>query len=767
MEENTATIDLPVREDYFPNAYVTATLVRPAAEITEHLPARAFGMTPIMLSKAKRQLEMTVNTPSAIQPRRTIAVDIQLDKPVIADMTVALVDEGILQITGFKTPNPLNFFYGKRRPHLRAYDMYSFVYPETEAAASHMSPAGGMFDASRKRHLNPISARRVKSVALWSGIVRTDQTGHAAVDVEIPEFNGQLTVLVVAASDNAFGSARTSLKVRDNIVLLESFPRFVAPGDTVKAPVMVYNHTGKETAIDVALELRGPATVKEPAQTITAPNNAERVVRFDVTAGAVPGKVECTVRAKSAADGAYITLELANRPPQPLRTEHGSASVMADSVFTVTMPGDWIPGTDKYILRTSSLAAVTLSRDIQRLLSYPYGCIEQSTSRLFPLLYFDDLARFVQPSLFGGKGPDYFVQEGIGRLQSMQQNDGSFSYWPGGNSVHLWSSIYATHFLVEARKAGYEVEEETYKKALDKVKRAARNQLNSGALETPERVYAIYVMAKAGKVDNRMLNFLREINPSEVPAFTIYQAAGALVIGGDIEFARTLIPEDIQPAVFEPETGGTFSSGVRTNAILLDVLLDIDRTSPSAHALAQDLMKQARLNRWYTTQSTAFALMALGKYFRGQQPAKFTGTLEIVGDTSYSIDTSALKVERDNLAGKEVRVSIDGQGAVLCFLAGQRGQQRPGDRGVRQRHPHPAGVSRRVRRPCGYQGSATGRASDLPHHGAVASRTAAQCGDQRSSPGLLRDRKPASVHDTCTGVDRHQSPGRGLSGYPR
>ena len=672
MEENTAVVDLPIRKDYFPNAYVTATIIRPAAKVTGDAPARAFGMAPLMIDKDERTLGIAITAPDVIKPRRHVTVGVQLDREVEAQVTLALIDQGILQLTSFTTPDPLDFFYGKKRPYLRAYDMYDFLYPETERAASHLSPAGGMAAFDREviaaDMQSPINAMRYKPVALWSGLVTTDKQGHIDIDVDVPQFNGQLTVMAVAAYKDAFGSATGKIIVRDNIVLMESFPRFIAPGDTVNALVSVFNNTDKFQSIAVGLDADGPMkTVTSPVDSLSLTEESEGAAYFTVVAAAESGKIDCNITARTSDDSSLVSFELPNRPPQPLRTESGSAAVNADSVVTFTIPGEWLRGTDKYVLQTSSLAAVALARDIQDLLGYPYGCLEQTTSKVFPLLYFEDLARFVQPELIGGRGHEYYVLEGIKRLEGMLRNDGSFPYWPGGNRVHQWSTVYATHFLVEARKAGYDVNNDTYKSSLSYIKRVAEDQLGKHTPDVPERVYAIMVLAKAGKVNNRMLNYLRDLNPNDLPSFTRYQMAIALAISGDRDLARSLVPTEIHPETFAPETGGTFSSGVRTNAILLDLLMELDPSSPSAATIVHSLLTDARANRWFTTQASSFAFMALGKYFKGRQPANFTGTLEIVGDTTYRIDTAAFRVDRRDLGGKQVRVRIDGQGPCYVY----------------------------------------------------------------------------------------------------
>ncbi|HUU44169.1 MAG TPA: hypothetical protein VM118_00425, partial [Acidobacteriota bacterium] len=464
---------------------------------------------------------------------------------------------------------------------------------------------------------------------------------------------------------NRFGSASHEIIVRDRIVMQESFPRFVAPNDLVEGFVSVFNNLGRTADIDVTLDLDGPAgLISDSVVTLRLPADGEGNATFCLHADLVPGVIRCRLAATSGNDTARTSFELPNRPAQPLKTMSGSGVVTAQEPATFTLPGGWVNGTDRYIVRTSSLVAVRFARDIQYLLRYPYGCLEQTTSRLFPLLYFNDLAKIVQPELFGGGGPSYFIQEGIARLRSMEFADGSFAFWRGGSRRHHWSTVYASHFLVEARKAGYHVEDDFYQRVLNNVTNIARGR-SRDVSDKEHRIYAAFVLAKAGQLTNTIVNYLKDVYADDLPAAARFQMAGALALAGETDYAATLIPADVQPDLFEPETGGTFRSGVRSTAILLDVMLAIAPDHPSVPVLAQSLMESLGERRWYTTQSTSFALMALGAFFKDRAAPDFIGTLRIAGDSAYAIDTASFMLTKQDCADREVTISIDGAGP--CF----------------------------------------------------------------------------------------------------
>jgi uncharacterized protein YfaS (alpha-2-macroglobulin family) len=647
--------------------YVTAAVIKNARDVDRVSPARAFGIAPLLVGSDERQIDVQIQGPEVIRSNRDLTLNIATGNSGRTHLTVAAVDAGILTLTDFQTPDPFEFFYGKRQSYLNPYDIYSWIYPEIERAASHLSPPGGrMFAERRKRHVNPITARRVKPVALWSGIVETDAQGTATVEFKVGEFNGKLVVMAVAVQGDRVGAGTSEVIVRDPIVVQESFPRFVSPGDEVIGLATVFNN--KETArpVTLSLETTGPVemlTASSLTEQLAAGSETE--LAFAVKATRRPGKIECVLAATDGADSSRLSFELPNRPALPLTTLHGSGSVVAGDSITIELPSNWIEGTDEYVIQTSSLSAVEFARHINFLLRYPYGCLEQTTSRLFPLIYFDGLAKFADPELLKANAADYYINEGILKLTSLLRADGSFSFWPGGSQVHGWSAIYASHFMLEAKKAGFSVGADLERTIVDRLRDIALGRVNDTPV--PERIYAAYALSIANRLERRVVNYLKQIHPDDIPVYSKFQLAGALARFGDTDDALAMLPEEIQPAIFEPETGGTFNSGVRTNAILLDVLTEIQPENPSTAVLAQSLVEGARFGRWYTTQATAFALMALGKYFAGQEPADIRGRVSIESDTSMAIDEKDKRLTRRGLAGKAVNIMNDGEGPIFYY----------------------------------------------------------------------------------------------------
>jgi uncharacterized protein YfaS (alpha-2-macroglobulin family) len=667
LDSNTAEIELKVKREYSPNVYITATLIKSTTSLERFSPPRAFGLISLNSRDDTKILKVNIDSPEEIRPNKTMTVNIKTEPNT--KMTLAAVDYGIIQLTDFETPDPFEFFFGKRRPSLTAYDIYSFIFPDIEPAQSMLSAAGGLaFEAARMRHVSPILSKRVKPVALWSGLIVADELGNATVNFDIPQYNGKIKLMAAAFNGEKCGSNSSDVTVKEDIIIQESLPRFMTFSDTITAKVTVFNNTGNDGTINVNMDVSGPARLgSDKSVGILIPNNRKETVNFTIISDDQPGNAVFDIDAAGESYTAHVKVELPNRPPQPLVTRYGSGLVKDGNPARLDMPSDWLDGTAEYQLRISSVPALRFARSIQYLLRYPYGCIEQTTSRVFPLLYFNDIAKVAEPGIFGGRGADYFVAEGITKLSGMQNADGSFSYWPGRpDSRYPWGSIYASHFLVEARKAGYYVNDKVYDKMLKNLKRVANDaslENNKGVL----RIYAAFALALADELDNATLEGLKYINLQNIPLYSKLQYAGAIAMRKGPNEALWLLPVEIHPQNYEPETGGYFNSSIRANAILLEILSEITPDNPSIPTLIDAITEDLTINRWYTTQGTAWGLMAIGKYLKGQETPNYNGTITIGGKRYKDFDVEQLKLKDNALADGQIEISIAGPGNCYYY----------------------------------------------------------------------------------------------------
>jgi uncharacterized protein YfaS (alpha-2-macroglobulin family) len=470
LEKNTAEIEVPLREDYAPNVYCTVTLLRPAVAESVWSAHRALGAIAVPVEPENRRLEVALTVPATNRPQAGLPVRLSVrdgrGAPVAGAVTVMAVDEAICRLTAFATPDPLDVFLAQRRLGIEPFDLYRELMPvladELESAAS----AGGDDDAGLQRRLNPIKANRFKPVALWQAAVLLDTNGEASAELPLPEFSGELRVMAVAYNGTQSGSADTSVKVKRSLVVQPSLPRFLAVGDACEALVDLFNESGREAKLQVRVTCGGPLSVAEAEQALTLAAGESRALRMPLQAGAVPGRALWTLEVSGAAETYRETLELAVRPAGGSRVASLFQPVAAGQSLDLRAPADWLAASVAQDLQVSGQPALRLARALDYVLNYPYGCLEQTVSGAFPLLYAADLAQRVLPQSVAVADVGTYVQAGILRALSMQQGDGSFALWPYERGTDRGASLYAAHFLVEARRAGYPVPEDRVEAAL-------------------------------------------------------------------------------------------------------------------------------------------------------------------------------------------------------------------------------------------------------------------------------------------------------------
>ena len=779
MKNNTTTLSIPVRYAYRPNVYLSATLIRAIpmeGTVTDKkspLPARAFGVIPLKIDETRRRLsiemslnqtndtgdiqkipfaspekniessEVSVGTGNVIQGMDSVYPQTKSPSPYDSEVTVlpnsevtiafevdgrrswqkydvciAAVDEGILALTDFKTPNPHDYFYRQRGLKTRSFDLYSGILPEIANVTDNSSTGGDATTARQaelRKRLSTGSIRRVKPVSLWSGFVKTDGNGRGTVQFKIPQFNGTLRLMAVAFAGGDYGATEAYLTVREPIVLTPTFPRFLAGGDKIRVPVTLFNGTGEEAEFTVELQAAGDVQLlsasdvnptqtspqensEKPLQTLETENSVDKLsidkrvdadgeaqVFFDILVQDAIGEANFNLSAHGNTQTTQLDLKIPLRSVAPPVTQTGQGVVRAGEPVDFIFPSNLIPDSSDFSLTLSPFPNIRFADSLRYLIRYPHGCLEQTTSKVFPLLYFSDLAQSVEPMLAAEDSVDYYITSGITKIESMLKSDDRFAYWPGGTYVNPWSSIYASHFLVEARKAGYEVADRVYDAMLNGLKAQAKFSPNTEdnfrsslgeAQEIRKKIslatYAAYVLAAAGHPDRGTMHYLKNRGLSGLSDYSHFQLAGAFALSGELETALSMLPVSVSPNFNkgngQRETGGTLDSPIRAQAIMLDVLAEVNENHPSTPMLVQNLSEAASEgNRWATTQENAFAFLALGKILKKQMDRNYTGTLTLNGEHFIDFDATETRYTDKAWHGTRVQLTVEGEGSCYYY----------------------------------------------------------------------------------------------------
>jgi len=636
---------------FAPNVYVTALLLKdPHLESPQaFVPDRAFGVASVRIRPADYSLPLTLDVPAEIRPWSTLTVGLDagpLDAPTYA--TVAVVDEGILSLTHFTSPDPRDQVFARRALGVASFETIGWTLLTEPGGTS--SRTGG--DAS-----GPVGGRvqMVKPVALWSGVVPVPASGKVQIPVEVPGYQGQLRVMAVVAGPTRMGSAAAPVTVRDPIVLQTTLPRFLTAGDLAQVPVRLTNGSGKAQTVTVSVEVqdidqglpspggqRSPVLelASVPGQSIELADGASQTVLFTVAARRAPGAARLKVTAKAGSLLSHEELEIPVATAEPELRQVSMVPLHAgDTSLTAVLAG-WTPGTDHTgIWLTASPYAQALTH-LGYLVHYPYGCIEQTTSSTRALLYVRTMVQEIDPAL-GGKGAvDEMVAKGIERVRAMQTPSGGFAYWPGGGSPTPWGTAYATQMLLDAREAGYDVPQATLDGAIRYL-----DQLIAGRITADGEVaYAHYIVARAGKARPaqalRVLESLQAVDRSKQSVWQraqqdedAYLLMAALYQGGDHRYESTLKQLGSARIGTERVNDWTFWSSVRSAGMRLSVFQDQFGPDPAGAPLADQLAQviSRRPSGSYTTQELAWAITALGKRTQATSGDLAQGHLKIDG----------------------------------------------------------------------------------------------------------------------------------------
>lgn len=680
-DKKSAEVSVKITEDMLPNVYVTATLIRPMKGIDMPLTV-AHGFAPIKVEKASNLLPVQIVAAKESRSKRKQKISIKTKAN--AELTVAVVDEGILQIKNFKTPDIYNYFYQKQALEVSSHDLYQFLFPEL-SLASNSSIGGDGYNLEKR--VNPLSSGRTKLVAIWSGILKTNGSGEAQFEFDIPQFSGDLRIMAVAYNEEAFGSANANMKVKDPIVISTGAPRFLSPNDEVIIPVTITNTTNSNTTVSTSVRLTGGLALQsQNNQSIAIPAGKEARTMFTVKAPAAIGNGSIAVTVNGFKEKFSENIDITVRPSTSLLKSSFSGDVLAGKTASVSLANEYMPGTAQASLLVSRSPMVQFAKELDYLLGYPHGCIEQTVSKAFPQLYFADFTKTIakKSKSIGLKGdndwnPQFNVQAAIRKIESMQLASGGLSYWPGNDIESWWGTIFATHFLIEAKKADYEINGNSLNRMLDylttKTSMQATTELeyiyaesgtyNTRTIANRSMIYSLYTLALAGKANQPVMNYYKS-NENLLTTDTRYMLGAAFAQIGDESSFKQLIPKDYILESTAKETGGSFSSPVRNLAISLNSLVESDPKNLQIPKLARVLSQAIKNTRYLSTQESVFSFLALGKIAKRSGESNVTATL--IADNKQLANFTGADLSLDKgIVGKTININTKGKGALYYF----------------------------------------------------------------------------------------------------
>lgn len=666
-------------EDMAPTVYAHVSLFQPHAQTKNDLPIRMYGVMPVNVENMQTHLQPKLDMPEVLEPGKPFTVSVSESSGKACAYTLAIVDEGLLDLTRFQTPNPWEAFFAREALGVKTWDIYDYVLGAYGAELERILSIGG--DAINQKAKNGAQINRFKPAVVHVGPFYLKKGETAKHTLKIDNYVGSVRAMLVCsapapASRGAYGSAEKTCPVRKPLMILPTLPRVLGPGETLRLPIDVFAMDNKVKNATIRVkENSGLVQVQgSPTNTVNFSQPGEEMTYFNLKVGQKTGAAKFTITAQGGGETAEETIELWVRNPNPVITNVWEGTLEPGKEWTGQFDPARYSDIANAVLEVSALPPMNLSRHLEYLIQYPHGCVEQTTSAAFPQLYVDLLTPLSQ------KQKDAItrnVTAAIGKLGNFQDYSGGFSYWPGGGYVNDWSSSYAGHFLLEAKNKGYAVPEQMLNRWLDYQAKVAR-QWSALAAKQPWEVfdnelnqaYRLYTLALGGKSDIAGMNRLKE--KKDLYSQAAYLLAAAYAQSGKPEAAREIANGKWKDDFRYDWCGYTYGSDLRDRSLILETYTAIgDQTR--AQAMVDYIANEigSGQEQWYwTTQSLSTALRALSKYvsknFANNGPSyayQIGGSGMKNGDSSKPISTANFTEQ----AASSGRITVQNKGGAKLY----------------------------------------------------------------------------------------------------
>jgi len=635
MNEGENSFEIKTTKEMAPNIYINLTLIQPYNNVKNDLPIRLYGVQSVKVENPASHITPVISMPNVLAPEKKFTVKVSEKSGKKMTYTLAVVDDGLLDLTRFKTPDPWSHFYAKEALSVHTWDMYKYVIGAFSGEMAGLLALGGDEYVNKD---GGAKANRFKPVVKFLGPFTIEANEKKMHTIKMPNYVGSVRTMVIAGNNAAYGSAEKTTPVKTPLMVLATLPRVVGPGEKVELPVTVFAMDKNVKDVTVTVQTNKLLSSNQKTKTIHFSREGDKLVNFSLDVAQKLGVGKVKVIVTSGSKKAYYNLELDVRAPNPRITDVVSVVVEPGETWENTYTPVGMSGTNKGILEISSLPPLKLQDRLEYLISYPHGCIEQTISSVFPQLFLNNLLKLSSKQK---QKIDDNVKAAINKLKSFQIYSGGFSYWPGENDrASDWGTNYAGHFLLEAKAKGYTIPQGM----LSKWKKFQKQRANSWTDDSDRyffyssnqlvQAYRLYTLALAKSPAMGAMNRMK--SQRKLTAATKWRLAAAYYLAGKKKVAESIVSNlstDVKPYT---ELSYSYGSSLRDKAMILETLTLLKKKK-EAKVILDEISDKISSSRWYSTQTTAYSLLAVAKF------VGITGSADKNISFEYTLNSSSSK----------------------------------------------------------------------------------------------------------------------------
>ncbi len=661
-QEGNTVVDVDVTADMLPNAYVYVNLLQPYNKTENDLPIRMYGVKNFMVERAESFLHPQITMSDQVESEKTFDVTVSEKSGNEMCYTLAIVDEGLLDLTNFKTPDAHDEFFKREALGVNTWDMYDMVIGAYGGKIEQILAIGGD-QALNRDGMN----KRFEPIVRFFGPIKLAKGEKKVHHVTLPPYFGSVRVMVVAGNKEAYGSAEKAVKVTKPLMILPTAPRVIGPNEDFSVPVNVFAMDGKSKNVTVSISSGNKFTVVGESKFQQHFNaNEDKIVTFKMKAKAIVGKEKITITASDGTNNVKSDIWMDIRNPNERVAKSVMYEVPAHKQVECPYELFGVEGTNNLTVEVSALPSIDLSRSLEYLIGYPHGCAEQTSSKAFPQLLLPEIMDMPEKEK---KECEQHVKEAIFKLSQMQMADGSFSYWMGGNYSYPWVTNYAGHFLLEAKNHGYDVSNSVIINYLSYQKKMASSWSSSSSDgDNLTQAYRLYTLALAGKADLSAMNRLKGKKLNEV---STWRLAAAYAMCGKKDVAQGLVNN------LTAEVNGkysyddeTFGSPLRDRALILDAMSLIGSDNKKVYMLLKNISAEVNNGKQYSTQELAQILVAFSHYSKKMGSDKVSAACIKDGNSiSFNAEKGVVRKSLDVKGVGNQKLSVKNNGENTLFVS--------------------------------------------------------------------------------------------------